>query len=180
MFDTLVSDLNIELLEYLEGKIERCDIISNGMALDDAFWPVLKKAGKQFELWMRLTLSEDLTHMKLDYFEKNILPQALKTSEVKMNLNFLPNHDGTGLLRFLKRINELKLPEYITITPSYLTESKVSGEVEFDISNYLEDMMIVAEHPDDYLKNVHVDSGKSFYLLVNDIQTSFYFCTSTS
>ncbi len=159
-----------EILEWLIGRIERCDVITNGLEWDGTLWPLLLKCGKKFDLWMRLTLSENLSHMKLSEFENKILPKARDISEVKINLNFLPNHDGSGLVRFLRRVNQLELPSHITVTPSYLTESKVSGPVEFNIENYLLEMIEVVENEGEFLSKVNFDPGKSLWLLVHDLQ----------
>ncbi|MDI6792598.1 MAG: hypothetical protein QME81_07000 [bacterium] len=64
------------------------------------------------------------------------------------------------MIRFLKQVNELELPSHITVTPSYLTESKVSGPVEFNVANYLKEMIEVVENQEDILGRVNVDPGK--------------------
>ncbi|HBF38571.1 MAG TPA: hypothetical protein DDW50_14790 [Firmicutes bacterium] len=159
-----------KILEWLIGKIDRCDVATNGLAWDENLWPLLSKCGSQFDLSMRLSLSESLSHMKLSEFESKILPRAKDNPQVKINLNFLPNHDGSGLLRFLKRVNQLELPAHITVTPSYLTESKLSNSVEFDIGSYLKEMIEVVENEEEYLHNVNIESGNSLGLLTHDLQ----------
>lgn len=159
-----------QILEWLIGKIDRCDIVTNGTAWDDSLWPLLVQCGKEMELWMRLTIVENLSHMKLSEFEERILPAARNNPEVRINLNFLPNHDGSGLVRFLRRIKQLDLPSHITITPSYLTESRLSGPVEFNVGNYLKEMIEIVEDEERYLHKVNFGLGKSLSLLITDLQ----------
>jgi hypothetical protein len=159
-----------EILEGLIGKVSRCEVLTNGFGWDGNLWPLLLRCGRELDLRMRLTLSENLSHMKLSEFETKILPMARQTPEVKINLNFLPNHDGSGLLRFLKRLNQLELPTHITVTPICLLESEFSGAVEFDMEQYLKEIMEAVENETEYLGKVNFNSGNNLRPLIDNFQ----------
>lgn len=162
---------NLEkILEWLIGKVERCDLVTNGLALDDAIWPLLLKCGKNLDLRMRLTLSEGLSHMTLNEFETKILPQAVNNPKVKINLNFLPNNDGSGMAGFFKRINQLQLPPHITVAPICLLESKFSGPVAFNMEEFIKEMIEVIENEDENLCNVNFFPEHDFGLMVHSPQ----------
>lgn len=169
--EPLAERENLEkILEWLIGKVERCDLVTNGLAWDDALWPLLLDCGKNFDLRMRLTLSEGLSHMKLNEFETKILPQALENPRVKINLNFLPNHDGSGMAGFFKRVNQLQLPSHITVAPICLLESKFSGPVAFNMEEYIKEMIEVIDDEDEYLSNVNFSPEHDLGLMVNNPQ----------
>lgn len=159
-----------EILEWLIGKVERCDLVTNGLAVDDRLWPLLQRCGKKMDLRMRVTLSEGLSHMRLTEFEGKILPKAVDNPEVKINLSFLPNHDGSGMAGFFKRMNQLALPAHITVSPLCLLESKFSGSVAFNVENYIKEMLEVIENQAEYLSKVNFFSEPNFGPLVHEPQ----------
>ena len=157
-----------QILEWLIGRVEKCVLITNGVGLDEAFWSILRRCSRHYDLRIRLTLSDELSHMSPAEFETQILPQARKSPDIKINLNFLPNHDGSGLTAFLRRVNELKLPPQITVAPICLLKSEFSGPVTFDMENYIKEILEVVEHEDEYLGRVNFFPEHDFGLLVHN------------
>lgn len=163
----------VRILQWLIGKVERCDLVTNGLGWDDTLWSILLKCARNYDLRIRLTLSDGLSHMKLSEFEARILPFAVSRPEVKINLNFLPNYEGSGMTGFFKRINQLKLPPHITVAPICLIESKFSGgPVAFNMENFIKEMIEVIENEDEYLREINFFPEHDFWVLVHNPQLS--------
>jgi hypothetical protein len=161
-----------EILEWLIGRVARCDLVTNGLAWDDSLWPLLRSCGENFDLRIRLTLSEGLSHMRLTEFESKILPQAVDHPEVRINLGFLPNHAGSGLAGFFQRVNQLDLPAHITVAPFCLMESQFSGPVAFDGENYIREMLEMIENPAEYLDQVNFPPERNLGGFLHEPQLS--------
>lgn len=159
-----------QILKWLAGKVEKCVVVTNGVGLDEAFWSFLRRCSRHYDLRLRLTLADGLAHMSLAEFESKILPQAIKSSGIKINLNFLPNHDGSGLSEFLRRVNKLNLPPHITVAPISLLESDFSGPVSFNMENYIREILHIVEHEEEYLGRVNFFPEYDFSLLVHNPQ----------
>lgn len=171
--EPLAERENLErILQWLIGRVERCDLVTNGLAWDSTLWLLLRKCAKNYDLRIRLTLSEGLSHMKMSEFETKILPYALSCPEVQLNLNFLPNYDGSGMVGFFRRINQLKLPSHITVAPISLLESQFSGPVAFNMENFIKEMIEVIENEDEHLREVNFFPEHDFWVLVNNPQLS--------
>ena len=171
--EPLAERENLEqILQWLMGRVERCDLVTNGLAWDSTFWALLSDCAKNYDLRIRLTLSEGLSHMKMSEFETKILPFALRCPEVKINLNFLPNYDGRGMAGFFRRVSQLELPTHITVSPICLLESQFSGPVAFNMESFIKELDGIIENEDEYLRGVGFFSEHDFWVLVNNPQLS--------